>query len=425
MEDCNQKQQFYDRHYLFRRHAQQKFYSNRHAGSSAHVRTARRLRSFKSVISPENLLRVFHRLRSTGGFAPGIDGLTYTDFSTREIAEVLRVVSAAIKSGSYEPYPTRSVLISKGDGRYRELQLAIIVDRVVATAVYEAIARTVDRQLLPCSFGFRSALSTWHLLARLEWLMVNQDLWIVATDDVADAFPSCDVRHVFDDFHTVIPNLSICRLVETSLRGDRGDLATGLPQGNPLAPSAMNLRMLKCLDRPYYADPANPPLLRYADNLVFAARSVTEGWNGLRRAEELLDAAGLRLKGKDGPPVNLRRQGAAAQVLGFAARREAGRMRLDVPRQAWQDLETDLAKARAATNSCQLARAIVTGWLDAMAPALESADAQSVAKRSLAIAGQAGHREIGRSDELETRLRRGLARWDRARRKVARARWMP
>ena len=76
----------------------------------------------------------YNRLRAEGGRRPGIDGLTYNDFSRAEIAAVLRTVSRAMSVLSYRPYPTRSVLIPKSNGRFRELRLAIIVDRVVAKA---------------------------------------------------------------------------------------------------------------------------------------------------------------------------------------------------------------------------------------------------------------------------------------------------
>ena len=77
---------------------------------------------FTRIIDHENLLVVYDKLRAEGGAAPGIDNLTYSDFSRAEIAAALRVVSQAIVEHRYRPYPTRPVLTPKPNGRFRELR---------------------------------------------------------------------------------------------------------------------------------------------------------------------------------------------------------------------------------------------------------------------------------------------------------------
>jgi len=411
----------YERAYYFARHARQNFQAMRGSVRPALRRITTRIPSFKSIINSENLLRVFVSLRSSGGAAPGIDRLTYSEFSIKEIAAVLRVVTEAIRARTYRPYPNRLVLIPKHDGRYRELRLAIVVDRVVASALHEAIKRFLDRRSMQCSFGFRPGLSSYHLLAWLERIMVEQNRWVLAIDDVADAFPSMAIADVVNDFRANIRNVSICWLLETLLRGDEGSThVMGLPQGNPLSTVALNLRMLNCLDRPYLADPANPPLLRYVDNLVFVCNGVSEGWESLNRTAQLLGRVGLRLKGQDGPPVNLRRQGASAKLLGFQVGQENGHMALHLPDGSWRALERTLAKAHLESSPGRLAQVIVEGWLTAMAPAFESVEARGMVQRAITTAARAGFRELGGITNLESRVRSGLDRWSAVRRKVAR-----
>ena len=87
----------------------------------------------------ENLLRVFRSLKANGGQAPGVDGLRYTDVSTTEIGDVLQQVSGSINASNYQPQPTRSVRLQKPCGGHRTLKQSSIVERVIATAVAEAI----------------------------------------------------------------------------------------------------------------------------------------------------------------------------------------------------------------------------------------------------------------------------------------------
>ena len=87
-----------------------------------------------------------------------------------------------------------------------------------------------------------------------------------------------------------------------------------------------------------------PPLwLRYADDLVFVARSVTEGTQILDQARQLLGTAGYTLKGEVGPPVDLRTD--EAQVLGFTVTLRDDRLQLGAGEASWRQLARDLEQA--------------------------------------------------------------------------------
>lgn len=122
----------------------------------------------ESIADHEYLLRLHDLLRRTRGPAPGIDGLSYDDFSRAEVAAVLRHASRAILRREYRPQSTRQVLVAKGDGRYRELRLGTIVDRVIATALYQAIGPVIEALLLPMCCGFRTGRGSWQMLAAID-----------------------------------------------------------------------------------------------------------------------------------------------------------------------------------------------------------------------------------------------------------------
>ena len=223
-----------DRRYVFRREASGYAYRRRQqrrvlrevyrAESAAEV-------SLEKIIDAENLLLAYDKLKRDGGQAPGVDGLTYRDFSRAEIAGVLRQVSGAIQRRQYRPYPTRLVSIPKGNGRHRQLRLAIIADRTVGKALQEALTPVLDPVFLPGSLGFRPGRGVWDVLLGIERTATEQHRWIIAQDDVRDAFPSIRIADALADYRRHIPDPGVQYLVEAVLRGHEGSArTTGIDQ---------------------------------------------------------------------------------------------------------------------------------------------------------------------------------------------------
>src|SRR6185295_6749185 len=100
-------------------------------------------------------------------------------------------------------------------------------------------------------------------------------------------------------------------------------------------------------DRPLQDDPDSPSWYRYADNLAYRCRDVTEGHRALERARQLLAPVGLSPKGADGPPVDLR-TGGEVQLLGFTLSYAGDRLHLGLGQEAWDGLDQGLAAAREA-----------------------------------------------------------------------------
>jgi RNA-directed DNA polymerase len=378
---------------------------------------------FGRISDPENLLRAYDELRSDGGAAPGIDRLTYGDFSRAEIAAALRTVSRSLAVLRYRPYPTRSVLIPKSNGRHRELRLATIVDRTVAKALQEAITPLIDPIFLPGVYGFRPGRSTWDMLLAIEKMTLEQDRWVLAVDDVRDAFPSVRTTDVMEDYRHHISDNQVLWLLEAVLRGHEGQARTvGIDQGCAVCPESLNLRLHHALDLPQSAHdadaagPGTPPWFRWADNLTYLCQKVSEGSQALQQARQLLQPAGLALKGEDGPPVNLKRQGASVQILGFRVSCRNGRLWYGTGEKTWKGLERDLEQAHAADNPVGAAKAAIRGWIAAYGPAFESADDDSVLRRTRGTAARYGFRELGTEAEAIGWFQEARQRWSAARR---------
>ena len=419
-----------DRRYLFRREAAG--YAHRQRKRRAVEREVYRAESaaevsLAKIVAPENLLLAYDKLQRDGGHAPGIDGLTYHDLSRTEIAGVLRQVSKAITRRQYRPYPARLVSIPKGNGRHRELRLATIADRTAAKALQEAITPVLDRLFLPGSMGFRPGRGVWDVLLGIERTAIQEDRWVIAQDDIRDAFPSVRIADALADYRRHIPDPGVQYLVEAVLRGHEGQArTTGLDQGSAVGPITLNVRLHYALDLPLSAaGPGTPPWYRYADNLLYLCRSVSEGHRTLQHAQQLLQPAGFALKRDAGPPVNLLRQGAQAELLGYCMRAGEDRLWYRLGRKAWQDLALLLERAHEdeGRDPVEAAREAARGWMAALGPAFEREVEGTVLHRVRQAASRMGFRELGREAGLVGQLREARSRWVRARERALRACW--
>src|SRR5262249_50116729 len=137
-----------------------------------------------------------------------------------------------------------------------------------------------------------------------------------------------------------------------------------------------------------------PRYFRYADNLCYLGRSVTEGWQVLEKVTQLLQPPGLSLKA--GAEVVDLRTGSSAQLLGFTLRLEGGQIRYGVGPAAWDSLHQHLGQAHVTNDPPTAARVTVLGWVDSLGPAFESDAVTQV----LSTAAQYGFREINPEDVL-------------------------
>jgi hypothetical protein len=394
------------------------YYRHRHRPRQRYKRvTVPAVPSVHQLASADNLIATYYQMKSRAGWGPGPDGLTYSDLSPGEAAHIMRELSAAVRAGSYRPGPTRKVLIPKGGGKFRTLAVGNLSDRVVAAALHSAMEPLWESVFLPCSYGFRPRRGVWLLLAELAAAVARQDLWVVTLADVKDAFPSVVLADVLADHARHILEPATLSLTEVVLRsGDDPTRQRGISQGSPYSPTALNVRLHHALD--LGANQGHHPLryFRYADDLTFLRRSVSEGRQALSHASRLLEKSGFALKA--GADVQDLRAGQKAQLLGFLLSRRDGKLGLEPGKHAWTKLELALAKAHETVNPTETARLVVNGWVEAYGPAFEDWRVTTL-NRLLRMAAKLGFREVTSPEGLADRCELAWRNWDTFCRKVA------
>jgi RNA-directed DNA polymerase len=324
--------------------------------------------SLEQIADPENLIRVFGELKRHAGQAPGEDGLTYLDLSASEVGSCMRGLSQVVLRGKYRPSPSRLVQIPKAGGKgQRTLALRNILDRVIAAALNTAMTPFWETLFLPGSMGFRPNRGPWDMLIRLEKAMVEEGRWVLAIDDVKDAFDHVNLEDLMEDHRRHLQDEKLLDLIEVVLRGGSNqDRKEGIEQGNAYSPTCLNVRLHHVHDLGLNQDRTNPSVwFRYADNLAYLAGDVPEGLQVLQRSRALLQSSGFTLKGEDGPPVNLR-EGQEAHLLGFLLSYRDGQVVYGLDEDAWKGLEQNLERCHEMPNPPLSAAQAIQGWVGLM-----------------------------------------------------------
>jgi hypothetical protein len=266
--------------------------------------------------------------------------------------------------------------------------------------------------------GFRPNRGVLRLLAELERVMIDTGRWVLAVDDIEKAFDHVILDDVLADHGRYVTDPSLLALVEVVLRGgDEEERKRGIDQGSPYSPTALNVRLHHAHDLGFHPG-HHPPRYRYADNLVYLCRDVSEGRQALDESRRLLGKAGFALKGENGPPTDLRR-GEEAHLLGFNLSRGNGRLGFALGCESWTKLEQRLTAAHETPHPARTAHEVLEGWIASYGPAFESLRDDTLT-RVLDTAARHGFREAISREALGEAWRRAGSHWDALRERAAR-----
>jgi RNA-directed DNA polymerase len=385
------------------------------------------------IADRDNLYHCYRELRRDGGQAPGVDGLRYPDLSPGEAGELLADLSRRVTTFSYRPQPARTVEIPKpGTTRMRTLSIPVLLDRVLAKALSEALSLFWEDVFLPCSWGFRPGRNAWGMLLAVERAVRTTGHTVLAIEDLKSAFENTPINpvmaaherlltHIESNASPVTGRKQVTRrdekkkllwLVGTVLRGDEPSRTRGIPQGNNYSPTALNGVLHDYLDVPVMGTPKHPlHYHRYADNLCRLCRSVAEGEQALAAIRQLLTPLGMSLKNEDG--VFDLNDGDEAQLLGFTLSLGKKKLVYGLGKKARDQLRRGLERAYEADHPEQTARRTLEGWINSCGPAFETGEADVTT--ILSDAAEYGFRELANPKEVRRLVQESGDNWIRFR----------
>lgn len=244
-----------------------------------------------------NLRAAFAKVQANSG-AAGVDRQTTAMFEQHLEANLQRL-EEALKAGQYRPQLVRRAWIPKvGKSKEkRPLGIPTVRDRVVQTALRNALEPMFERDFAAHSYGFRPQRGCKDALRRVEELLTEGHTWVVDAD-LRSYFDTIPRQQLLERVRTKVSDGKVLALIQAYLEqgvleeGKQWSPEEGTPQGAVISPLLSNI-YLDPLDRRMEAEGFH--MVRYADDFVILCRSEEEAQRALEQVREWTAAAGLSL----------------------------------------------------------------------------------------------------------------------------------
>lgn len=226
----------------------------------------------------------------------GVDGQTVPQFNQR-VQGGLERLQRELMDGSYQPKPVRRVWIPKmGSKELRPLGVPAVRDRIVQSAIRNAIEPIFERIFAEHSYGFRPGRGCKDALRRVNGLLGQGKTWVVDVD-LKSYFDTIPQDKLMERMKEQIADGRLLELLEKYLKAgvldglkDWEPTETGTPQGSVISPIMANV-YLNPLDHLMAAK--GYEMTRYADDFVVQCRTQAEAEAALEMIRQWSQENGL------------------------------------------------------------------------------------------------------------------------------------
>ena len=248
-------------------------------------------------VHPQRILRAAFTQVAANKGAAGVDHVTVKMFDDR-LEENLKRLSEDLQSGRYRPQQIRRHYIPKpGSKEKRPLGIPTVRDRVVQTAVLNALEPIFEREFAERSYGFRPGRGCKDALRRVDQLLKAGYTYVVDAD-LKSYFDTIPHNRLLALVAQKVSDGRVLSLIEAFLK--QGVLdglrewtpEEGSPQGGCISPLLSNI-YLNPLD--HLLAQQGFEMVRYADDFVILCRSPEEAANALALVQQWTAEAGLKL----------------------------------------------------------------------------------------------------------------------------------
>lgn len=235
-------------------------------------------------LTPKELSRILKELRKDA--APGIDGVTYKEFSKRKQDEILKLTNKLL-SRTYRCQPNRRVMIPKPyDVGFRMLGIPSMVDKLAQGAIKWILEPIYERIFYPESYGYRPGRSCHQAINDLKTHLISTGGGFIIDADLSKFFDSVPHKKLMAFIEKKVKDPVILHAIRSFLcagtmveREDQGGMELvrtghGTPQGGVISPLLANIYLHYVLDE-YIIREISPTitaggvkLFRYADDFV-------------------------------------------------------------------------------------------------------------------------------------------------------------
>lgn len=300
------------------------------------------------VIRRETLETAYELVKANGG-SPGVDGVTFEDIQERPGGEegFIEEIQQKLKDKQYEADPVLRVYIEKKGGGERPLGIPTIEDRTVQMAVLLVLEPIFEERFHESSYGFRPKRSAHQALEKVRQ-HIEEGYDAVLDADLKSCFDKIPHDNLMKAIEDRVTDGSVLSLIRKWLKapivekdddqGERGERSgEGTPQGGVISPLLANI-YLHWFDYAFHLESgpagfANAKLVRYADDFLVMARYQGKR---LREAVKYLieERLELKLNQEKTEVVDLKKEGARLNFLGYTYSKRRGRVRMEPSKEA-------------------------------------------------------------------------------------------
>jgi RNA-directed DNA polymerase len=252
-------------------------------------------RLMETAVERSNMLWAYERVVKNEG-APGVDGLTVTEFKPWLQAHWSKI-RRALLTGDYMPAAVRKVEIPKPQGGVRILGIPTVLDRLIQQAFNQVLQPLFDPEFSPSSYGFRPGRNAHQAVKAARSYVAAGKRWVVDLD-LEKFFDRVNHDVLMARVGRKVKDERVLKLVRRYLEAGmmEGGITCvrteGTPQGGPLSPLLSNI-LLDDLDREL--EKRGLSFCRYADDCNIYVGSKRAGERVMQAATAFLERR-LKLK---------------------------------------------------------------------------------------------------------------------------------
>ena len=246
--------------------------------------------TLEKILESSNLNAALKKVESNKG-APGVDGMK-TDELRQYIIDHPGELRRVLLDGTYRPKPVKRVTIPKSEpGKFRELGIPTVIDRLVQQAVLQVLNLYYDTTFSTSSYGFRPFRDCKDAVLHCIRQTDEGKVWAVDVD-LEKFFDTVNHSRLIRKLSTRIKDPRVISLIHRMLKSgiDTGNgvvaSTVGLMQGGPLSPRLANI-YLDELDKEL--EKRGHSFARYADDLIVLCSSKRAAERTLRSLTKLLE----------------------------------------------------------------------------------------------------------------------------------------
>jgi RNA-directed DNA polymerase len=182
-------------------------------------------------------LREAYRLAKGNDGAPGIDGATFEAIEADGVEDFLDQLREELEQRTYRPQRARKVEIPKEGGKFRQLSIPTIRDRVVQGALKLILEPIFEADFQPGSFGYRPKRSVSGAIQRVAEAILTNKTYIIDLD-LRAYFDTVKHHILLEKVARRVNDDAVMGLLRLLLKASGG---CGVPQGGVISPLLSNL----------------------------------------------------------------------------------------------------------------------------------------------------------------------------------------